>query len=173
MNDLVDRLLFPLLASNISLLFALISRNGMVSQRIRELCKELADDSCSIERGNCLISQIAEFKNRYRLNKAAVSSALVAVPLLLIAAVSSSSEGATDVFGILSIIAFIGAIGMTLYDFVRATETLEKEVAYSSEKYGNRVKLVDNRDGQARLADDAVQGKSKPGTKSKSLSSGK
>jgi len=136
-KTLIDQLLTPLMASNISLLFALMSRNAMVSQRIREMCRELASDNCNRERGVCLVRQIDAFEKRYASNKWAIGAVLITVALFILALLFSSS-GVMELLAVASLVSFFAAIFLTLRDFVRATETLDMEIAYSRNCHDRR-----------------------------------
>lgn len=149
--QLINRSIVPLFASNISLLFALMSRNAMISQRIREMCKELASNECEEERSKSLSKQIVAFDERYASNKWAIVSVLTAVVLFMIGIFLSSGLfdflRETDpvlieeVFVPLSFLAFFLAISLTFWDFIRATETLEEEIRYSRKCHERRLRI--------------------------------
>lgn len=153
---LIDQLLVPLIASNISLLFALMSRNAMVSQRIREACRELASDSCLRERGLCLTKQIAAFDARYASNKWAIVSVLVSVSSFMLAVIFSAS-GILELFGAVSLVSFLMAVFLTLRDFVRATETLIMEIEYSRDRYERKLINTQSESSNSGIARQAGQ----------------
>jgi hypothetical protein len=146
MIDIIDKLLTPFIASNISLLFALMSRNATISQRIREACRELISDTCPALRRDCLFRQIDDFAKRYTSNKWTIVSILVAVASFLLAIVLwkfLTPVMTATIFLRLIVILFIGlsmvtfflAIILTLKDFIRATRTLNWEIDFALGRY--------------------------------------
>ena len=135
----------PLFAGNISFLFALMTRNTMVSGRIREACIRLASEDCNYERGQSLKAQIDAFLLRYASNKKAIVSVLFAIGLLILDSLILIS-GVLRKPNIICGAIFFLSVGCTLYtlfrtirDFWVATETLEKEVHYSTEIHNRRI----------------------------------
>lgn len=133
---IIDQLLVPFIASNISLLFALMSRNATISQRIREACRELWSEACFLERGACLSWQIEKFKRRYASNKLAIVFVLVAVASFVVAVIFASVMKA---FAWISVGAFFLTVLLTLWDFIRATETLNSEIDFAHEWHNRRM----------------------------------
>lgn len=136
-KELIEKLLIPFVASNISLLFALMSRNAMVSQRIRDACRELASKDCSANRGQCLLNQIIAFQSRYASTKIAINCVLFAVATFITATVFSNT-GVLELLGSASLISSFAAVILTFRDYWRATETLDMEIDFAKSVHNTR-----------------------------------